>query len=135
MAEDTRRLRLHHLWRSIGFGLVAAILVLSFMPIPTEADLGENSDKLGHFLMYGSVMFWFGLLYPARRRQIAIALAFCAMGVGIEFLQGMTDYRSFELADMAANSVGVAIGWSVALTPLKHSLAWIEGLMLQSGKV
>ena len=57
------------------------------------------------------------------------------MGIAVEFLQDLTPYRSFELADMGADSVGVLIGWCVALTPLKHSLTWIEALIFRSGKV
>lgn len=135
VGRNEKPLRLHGIWRAIGIGLIAAVLTLSLMPMPVDAALPENGDKLGHFLAYGSLMFWFGLLYPAWRRQLAIALAFCAMGIGVEFLQDMTPYRSFELADMAADSVGVLIGWCVALTPLKHSLARLEGFILRNGKV
>ena len=134
MIEGAKPLRLHGTWRAIGFALVVAVLVVSLMPIPVDAELPENGDKLGHLLAYGTLMFWFGMLYPARRRQLAVAMAFCAMGVGIEFLQGMTGYRSFEVADMAANSAGVLIGWCVVLTPLKASLAWMEGTMLRRGE-
>lgn len=135
MIEDANSLRLHRLWRGLGFGLIAAILALSLLPFSIEVELEENSDKLGHLLMYGSLMFWFAMIYPAARPRLLLALAFCAMGVGIEFLQGMTMYRSFELADMLANGVGVALGWCVALTPLKYSLAWFEKLMLRYGVV
>ena len=130
VVEGAKRLRLHGIWRAVGIALIATVLTLSLMPI--EADLGENRDKLWHFLAYGTLMFWFGMLIPARRRQLVIALAFCAMGAGVEFLQDMTPYRSYELADMMANSVGVLIGWSVVLTPLKHSLAWIEDLIFRN---
>jgi len=116
----------------MGIALIATVLTLSLMPI--EADLGENRDKLGHFLAYGTLMFWFGMLIPTPRRQLVIASAFCAMGAGVEFLQDLTPYRSFELADMLANSIGVLIGWSIVLTPLKHSLAWIEALIFRNRK-
>lgn len=131
MPDAARPLRYFGLWRALGFILIAGILLLSLIPI--QADLGENKDKIGHFLAYGSLMFWFGLLYPSTRRQLVAAIAFCAMGIGVEFLQGMTNYRSFEVADMVANSVGVAIGWCVALTPLKHSVSGIEKLILRNG--
>lgn len=129
--DAARPLRYFGLWRALGFILIAGILLLSLIPI--QADLGENKDKIGHFLAYGSLMFWFGVLYPSARRQLVTAIAFCAMGIGVEFLQGMTSYRSFEVADMVANSVGVAIGWCVAFTPLKHALACSEKLILRSG--
>jgi hypothetical protein len=37
------------------------------------------------------------------------------MGVALDVLQGQTGYRSFELADMAANALGVAAGAAAAL--------------------
>ena len=131
---DEKPLRLHGIWRALGIGLIAAVLTLSLMPMPVDVELPENGDKLGHLLMYGSLMFWFGVLYPAWRRRLAFALAFCALGIAIEFLQKMTPYRSFEVADMAANSVGVLIGWCAVLTPLQHFLAWIEALILRNGE-
>jgi glycopeptide antibiotics resistance protein len=35
------------------------------------------------------------------------------MGVGLEFLQGAVGYRSYEIADMYANTLGVALGWAL----------------------
>jgi glycopeptide antibiotics resistance protein len=46
-------------------------------------------------------------------RRLAYALGFTLMGVTLEFLQGMTGYRSFEVLDMAANTGGVALGWLI----------------------
>jgi VanZ family protein len=93
-------------------------------------DLGEGRDKLAHFVAYGSLTLWFGMIFPHRIAQLGIALAFCTMGVGVEFLQGLTDYRSMEIEDMVANALGAALGWGFAQTPLKHALAWIERRIL-----
>ena len=101
--------------RSVAIGLgwawAVAIVWLSLTPAPPKVDL-EHGDKLGHLAAYGSLMLWFALLY---RRRIFYALGFTAMGVGLEYLQGWTGYRSFEVADMVANTFGVALGWSAAL--------------------
>jgi VanZ family protein len=107
--------------------MVAAVVVLSLIPVPV--DLGENRDKLAHFLAYGSLSFWFGMLFGGRGRQLGIAIALAAMGVALEFLQGLTDYRSFEVADMIANAVGAALGWGLAQTPLRNGLNWAEQLI------
>jgi len=66
------------------------------------------------------LMFWFGLSYSKAMRQFQIALAFIALGVALEFLQRETGYRSFDVADMAANSVGVLLGWGLVRTPLRR---------------
>jgi VanZ family protein len=101
-------------WLALGWGLVVAIIWLSLTPSPPQVDF-EQSDKVGHFLAYGSLMFWFSQLYVARRTRLAYAAAFAAMGVALEFIQGWTGYRDFEVYDMLANGTGVALGWAAAL--------------------
>jgi len=104
--------------------MVVSVAVLSLIPL--SVDLGGGRDKVAHFVSYGSLSFWFGMLYAGRARQFGIAAAFALMGVAIEFLQGLTDYRSFEVEDMVANAVGAALGWGLAQTPLRNALAWAE---------
>ena len=116
--------RYRRIWLLSGWGMVAAIIVLSLIPV--EVDLGEDRDKLAHFAAYGSLSFWFGMIFGGRGLQLGVAVAFAAMGVGLEFLQGLTDYRSFEVADMAANAVGAGLGWCLVQTPLKFALTLAE---------
>jgi VanZ family protein len=105
---------LRPVWLAVGWGLVAAIIWLSLTPSPPKVDF-EQSDKVGHFIAYGGVMFWFSQLYGRRSTQLAYAAGFAAMGVALEFIQGWTGYRSFELLDMLADGIGVALGWTAAL--------------------
>jgi VanZ family protein len=107
--------------------MVAAVGVLSLIPV--EVDLSGGRDKIAHFVAYGSLTFWFGMLFDGRGRQLRVALGFAAMGVAMEFLQGLTDYRSFEIADMVANAIGAALGWGLAQTPLRNVLEWVERLI------
>jgi VanZ family protein len=37
------------------------------------------------------------------------------MGVGLEFIQGWLGYRSYEVLDMVANTIGVLLGLAAAL--------------------
>ena len=94
--------------------MVGAIVWLSLTPSPPKVDF-EYSDKVGHLLAYGSLMFWFSQLYLARRTRLAYAAGFAAMGVALEFIQGWTGYRDFEVYDMLANATGVAVGWAATL--------------------
>ena len=119
--------RHRRIWLLLGWGMVAAVVVLSLIPL--DVDLVQNEDKIAHFVAYGSLAFWFGLLYGGPARQLGIAIAFAAMGVGIEFLQGLTDYRTFEIADMVANAIGATAGWGLAQTPLRNVLEWVERLI------
>ena len=116
--------RFRRLWLVIGWAMVVSVLVLSLIPL--SVDLSEGKDKVSHFIAYGSLMFWFGLLYRGLRRETIVAIGFVAMGITVEYLQGMTGYRSFDVNDMVANAIGVAMGWAVVQTPLRRLLHWVE---------
>jgi len=99
---------------AIGWGWAAAIVWLSLTPAPPKLDF-EHGDKLGHFLAYGALMFWFCLLYFRTRVRILYAAGFIAMGIGLEFIQGWLGYRTYDPFDMLANTIGVALGWMASL--------------------
>jgi len=60
-------------------------------------------------------MLLFAAAYVSPRTRAVCAAGFILMGIAIEFLQRMTGYRTFDVFDMLANAVGVALGWSAAL--------------------
>jgi VanZ family protein len=82
--------------------------------VPPDPSGFEGSDKIGHLLAYGSLMLWFSLLYRSLPARLAYGAGFVALGVVLEFVQGTLGYRSFEVADMAANTLGVLLGWAAA---------------------
>jgi len=94
-----------------GWAWAAAIVWLSLSPSPPQVDVAHG-DKMGHFFAYALLMFWFAQLYW---RRAAYAAGFIAMGVGLEFAQGALGFRMYDLADMAANALGVLGGWGAAL--------------------
>jgi len=98
-----------------GWLLAAAIVWLSLTPAPPHVDIAHG-DKLGHFLAYGVLMFWFAALYRGTRARIGYALLWMAMGVALEYAQRATGTRSFEFADMAADALGVLAGALAALS-------------------
>ena len=106
-------LRYMRWWKAGGYSLVLAVIALSLVPNGPQIDI-EQGDKLGHFMAYGSLMFWFSQLEVSRRRVIC-AVAFIALGISLEFLQSLTDYRSYDPLDMVANTTGVILGWLLAL--------------------
>ena len=99
--------------------MVAAIVWLSLTPAPPKIDFRE-SDKVGHLLGYGTVMFWFSMLF-SKRARILYAAGFVAMGISLEFIQGELGYRSYEPLDMVANSLGVLLGWAAAFAARRRS--------------
>lgn len=114
-------------WLFLGWGMVVVVVVSSLIPL--DVDLQEGRDKVAHFIAYGSMTFWFAMLFEGRGRQLAVTLAFAAMGVAVEFLQAMTDYRTFDVGDMIANGIGAALGFGLVRTPLGKALDWTERLL------
>jgi hypothetical protein len=103
---------------SIGLGIVASIWVLSLIPVPPSVPGG---DKWHHWAAYAGCTFWWCSLLTLPKNRIALVGGFALMGAVIEVLQGMTGYRYFEWADMAANALGVFTGAALAhLLPIKH---------------
>ena len=113
-------------WRWIAGLLVAAIWILSLIP-PTGIPM-PSSDKSGHFIAYFVTMAWFILCY---QQTTIIAGALIGMGILLEFLQGLTGYRQFDLLDMLANSGGVMVAWSLILTPYPKTLGYVENYLLR----
>jgi len=109
-------LRHRTLCQSIGWTLVAVITAASLWPEPSIPDVGVSwNDKLGHIVAYLVLMLWFAQLY-SRPRHPWIGLRLVALGIFIEILQWLSGYRYFELADIGANTLGVAVGWLLAGT-------------------
>src|SRR5256885_1505193 len=130
--QVTPAYRYRRIWFLLGWGMVVAVVVLSLIPL--EVDLGHGRDKLAHLAAYSGLSFWFGMLIEGRGRELRIAAAFALLGVALEFLQGLTDYRTFEIADMVANATGAALGWGLAQTPLKGVLGWMERLIAAASR-
>lgn len=127
----THRLKFFHTWLAMGYGMILLMISLSLTPFVPDI-LIENGDKLGHGMAYAILMVWFAWLYPNLRTRLAYAAGFVVLGIALEFAQGLTEYRTFELADMAANAVGVALGWIAALPPLPNVLVLMERGLLKA---
>jgi hypothetical protein len=135
MNSRSMPLRFKRIWIVLGIGFVALVVYLSLTPDPP--DLGApNGLKIGHLLAYGWLMIWFAQIHRAAGPRLLLAAAFCTLGIALEYMQGMTDYRGFEYSDMLINSTGVALGLAMAYTPLQNGLRALEALMQgRSGRV
>jgi VanZ family protein len=102
---------------ALGWAWAAAIVFFSLAPGLPQSGV-EGGDKLAHFLAYAALTYWFSQFYFHSTR-LAYALGFAVMGICLEFVQQATGYRSFELADMAANTLGVLCGLVAAQMPLR----------------
>ena len=122
-------LRFKRLWIILGIGFVLLVVYLSLTPDPPEVDV-PGGLKLGHVVAYFWLMIWFAQIYRADGRRLLLAAALCALGVVLEYLQGLTDYRNFEYSDMLINAVGVMLGLALARTPLQDALRSLEAVLL-----
>ena len=93
--------------------LVLLIVYLSLTPSPISVPITEG-DKIGHALAYATLMLWFAQLYLGKKSRITVASASVALGIGLEFAQMLTDTRTFSIADMLADGLGVFLGWVAA---------------------
>lgn len=98
-------------------GLISIGLVVSLMPM--DSRLGANNlDKL----MHASAFFGFALLLSLAtlrnfwRWQAPLLLSYGAL---IEILQAFLPWRSFSLADLAADACGIVLFWLLRNTLLK----------------
>ena len=119
-------LKLPKLWFSLAFTGLLALGVVSLVPVP---DLG-GGDKFGHFFSYAMLSAFFSLLVEQRKTLWRILLGLIAYGLLLEFLQGFTSYRSGDLADAVANSLGVMTGLAFYFSPLRRVLRKVDRWLL-----
>lgn len=101
------------------------ILWFCLVPDPPQISSVRHSDKLVHFFAFSGLFLWFGQLYRRSIHRLLIA-KLVLFGLFIEISQSFTQYRSFELADLIADSTGVFAGWLLCRTRLQFSLYYIE---------
>ncbi len=120
------------LWYWLGAFMTGIVVYLSLMPSPPQLDMTAG-DKLQHLAAYSALGFWFAMLAQGNRRQLGLSVsALIGLGIALEFIQGMTGYRTFDVGDMLANSLGVVTGSVLARTRLGRLLFWLEQLQWAS---
>jgi len=126
--QTQRPLRHFKRWLMIGWAILGMIIVVSLIPDPGGALLGDfkPNDKVAHFIAYGILMGWFSQLYHAMHTRLLLAVLFICLGVTLEFLQGFTYYRMYEHYDMLANSIGVILGYVFSFGVLGELLLKFE---------
>ena len=125
-SERVHKFRYAKLWLTLGWLFVALIVFLSLYPKPPQPLEFEQSDKLTHILAYMILMLWFANIYPQRSSQLQLSIGFFVMGVCLEFLQGMTQYRTFSYIDMLANGIGILLALYLAKTRLATYLLGLD---------
>lgn len=122
------------LWLILGWMLISIVVVLSLWPkSPQIVDSKLRSD-LGHLFAYMLLMLWFANIYPQQRHKLWLGAAFTAMGICLEYLQGMIGDRKFQYTDMLANSFGVVLGWALVKSRLGTCLSYFDILLSRAGQ-
>lgn len=99
------------LYRNIFFISLAIIMWLSVVPasdIPNIAALSFLTDKAIHFLIF-LYLSSLGLLSRFTLSNIYLLITIFSFGLIIEIIHFYHPYRYFELADIAANSLGILL--------------------------
>ena len=106
-----------YLWTTL---VTFVIVVLSTMPIPEEAPLGDVPliDKWVHMLMYAGLVFVMWVDHVVRNKRtfswaarLVMLLYAIALGGAMELVQAhLTTCRSGDWIDLEADAVGALIG-------------------------
>ena len=106
------------LYQAVWFAALAATVMGEILPgnsVPMRwVGATHIGDKALHFTAYALLAFIPVFGYRIRR-GIAVAASMVVLGVVLEFAQRLIPFRSFEVADMMANALGVLSGTVLAL--------------------
>lgn len=105
-------------------GLVLALLAittLALIPMP-EMPMGSGWDKFDHWSAFFILSLLAAHAFP-QRPFWRIALALLTYGIAIEIAQYFTRYRSADVMDVVADSIGILIyGFCV----------WLSGALIKT---
>lgn len=114
------------LWLSLGALYIALILAASLLRTPDIELPVSHTDKIIHFLMYFILVAWFAQLYKKPHHRTVILIAAVLLGIAIENIQGITDYRSFDNLDIVANTCGAFCAFLLSRTSFDSLLSPID---------
>ena len=103
------------IWQGIGWLMIGMVVWLSLIPHPPTPPEFLAWDKAQHLVAYAGLMFWFRQSFQPHWRWPAFLVG---LGIGLEYLQGLSGVRVLEPLDMLANSIGVVLGLILCTTPL-----------------
>jgi VanZ family protein len=121
--------------RVIWVAVILAVIVGSLLPgnsLPLRVLQDFNiRDKILHFMAYATLSL-LPALHERLETVIVASLGAVALGILLEFGQLYSIDRSFEIADMVANALGVCSGFALGLGLRGSDLLTPAG---RSGKV
>jgi VanZ family protein len=112
-------LRYQRRWQFAGafvlFSVLAGTLIPAFWLWPDVSRVTLiDFDKWLHGATFAFLAVWFSGQY-SRNRYWVIGIGLFLFGIVIELCQRMVSYRTAELMDLVADTVGIALGLIIAL--------------------
>lgn len=104
-----KKLTYLRLWLIPVIGYMALVAVLCLIRLEGGGSTIPHLDKIQHLIAYTGMGFLMSQVFQ-KNEFIRAALICFIYSFGIECLQGLTSYRSFELADLVVNLLGAVIG-------------------------
>ncbi len=126
-------LKFRRVWTFVGYCWVALVVVLSLSPVPPTPVDFPGMDKVLHVLIYAALMLWFVQLHP-KSRYGWLASGFIALGILLEVLQSWSGYRTGDVMDVLANSLGTVLSWGLAARGMNTLFRQFENLILKPEK-
>ena len=83
-------------WLAVGLAMVVLVIYLSVANFHVPQLPSTFGDKINHCIAYGTLMLWFGQLFRVHRSRAVLVLLLVALGVAMEFIQGVLPYRFFD---------------------------------------
>ena len=103
----------------LGLWCVAWLITVALLLAPLRNPISlSHSDLIAHFLVFACLAFG-AVGFSRRAADLSLCgIATVAGGVTLEFAQGLVPYRTFDVLDMGANTLGAMVGYGGALAVL-----------------
>jgi VanZ family protein len=96
---------------------LAWLIVAALMLAPLSNPL-KVPPLAAHFLVFACMAFA-TVGFSRRGTELTLLAAVTVLGsAALELAQGLTRYRTFDILDIAANTLGAMVGYACALTVL-----------------
>ena len=95
------------LYRTLFFSALGTIMALALLPLSFDGTLLAH-DKINHTAAFLLLSWLFFLAFDALLKSERVMLLFC-IAEAIEIVQYFDPPRSFSLADLLADALGIAL--------------------------
>lgn len=121
--RDFRRPRF---WLGTWITMLAATVLVCLLPMPHSVPTVDHFDKFEHLAGYAILAAYAAMLFATPRARLRAGGMLILLGLALEGMQGWVPWRSADPLDAMANTVGVALGLLLAMTPASSALQRLD---------